>query len=237
MKPGKLGGACARLPGRMKLSFWIPAAQIQTVEICKQYTPHVYSVDWPGYGEQKNRALEKVHNDWVLSLDADEWVSTPLRLEIENAIQKNVYTSYWMPRRTLYCGRFLRFGDIGKDKVRRLFHRQFGKFTPAQVHESISITGKSGFLHKPLLHNCCYNIVEWQSKVFNYAKLSAKVRVAKGQRSNPWNAGFHAGWSFIRNYLLRLGFLDGRLGWVSATLNAKGSFLRHQEIWRHQEEN
>lgn len=208
----------------------------RTVEICKKFTPHVYEVDWPGYGEQKNRALSKVHNDWVLSLDADEWVTPSLQSEIKTAITNHLYTAFWIPRRTLYCGKFLRFGDAGKDKVRRLFQREQGKFTSAKVHESIVTSGSSGHLQQPLLHNCCSNLMDWQNKVFHYAKLSAKERVERGQRSNPLNAGFHAAWSFFRNYLLRLGFLDGELGWTSAVLYAKGSFLRHQEIWRLQKE-
>lgn len=204
----------------------------RTVEICKQYTTQVYEVDWPGYGEQKNRALAKAQCDWVLSLDADEWLPPALSAEIKTAIQQNTYSAFWIPRRTLYCGKFLRFGDIGKDKVLRLFKKDCGKFTVARVHESVAVTGKSAYLQQPLLHNCCDNLSDWQNKMTQYALLSAKEKIANGKRAHFFTPWLHGGWSFFRNYVWRLGFLDGYLGWVSATLIAKGSFLRHHEIWK-----
>ena len=87
-----------------------------TVALCRRYTQRVYQTDWPGFGPQKNRALGLAEGDWVLSIDADERVSQPLRLEIEQAIASATYPAYSLPRRSSYCGRFMQHGGWWPDR-------------------------------------------------------------------------------------------------------------------------
>ncbi|MGZ5008247.1 MAG: glycosyltransferase family 2 protein, partial [Methylobacter sp.] len=115
-----------------------------TVAICRRYTDKVYQTDWPGFGIQKQRAVDKAGGDWILSIDADEVVSPELRLEIENALRQERYNGYEIPRLSSYCGRQMRHGGWWPDHVLRLFRRDCGRFTDAVVHERIIVQGEIG---------------------------------------------------------------------------------------------
>ena len=109
-----------------------------TVAICQEYTDKVYVTDWPGFGPQKNRALEKAQCEWVFSIDADEWADDALRQEITAAIDASgPVDAFSIPRRTKYLGCWVYHGDVGRDKVTRLFRRGQIRFTENIVHESI----------------------------------------------------------------------------------------------------
>ncbi|MBS0349617.1 MAG: glycosyltransferase family 2 protein [Proteobacteria bacterium] len=203
-----------------------------TLKICREYTQRVFSMDWPGFGPQKNRALNLAQGTWVLSLDADEWVSLALKKEILQAIPNLDYHGYRMPRRNMFCGRFQRFGDAAKDKVLRIFQKQFGQFTEDLVHEKVICDGTIGLLKNPLLHNSSRTEPEWRAQMEKYAKLAAQLRYHQGKRSTFFKAVVNSGWIFFRSYCLRMGFLDGKIGFLFAKLNAKYSFQKNIEIRR-----
>jgi glycosyltransferase involved in cell wall biosynthesis len=204
----------------------------QTLEICRQFTAQVYVTDWPGYGAQKNRALQLAKSDWVLSLDADEWVRPALQAEIQQAIRNSHFPAFYMPRLNMFCGRFQRYGDAARDRVLRLFQRERGKFTNDAVHEKVICSSPIGHLRQPLLHNSFRTYDEWATQMRRYAELAAELRHTKGQRSNPIKAGISSGWIFFRSYILRQGFRSGRLGFTFAQLNAKSSFQKHWRLWQ-----
>ena len=119
-----------------------------TVAICRNHNAKLeITSDWPGFGPQKNRALRLARCDWVLSLDADEWVDEKLRSEIQRAlanIDSNV--AFAIPRRSSYCGRWMQHSGWWPDRVIRLFSRKSGKFSDDLVHEKILISGKVSVL-------------------------------------------------------------------------------------------
>lgn len=204
-----------------------------TVEICRRYTPQVHLTDWPGYGPQKQRALALARGDWVLSLDADEWVRRDLRAEIQRVVQApGDCQGFYLRRLTMYCGRFQRHGDAAQDKVLRLFRRDCSQFTPDIVHEKVICTGRAAVLKSALLHNAYRTEAEWSSQMHKYALLTAELRHSKGRRSNPAKATLSAAWIFFRSYIWRAGFRDGRTGYLFAKLNAKSSFCRNMTLWR-----
>ncbi|MBT7308705.1 MAG: glycosyltransferase family 2 protein, partial [Gammaproteobacteria bacterium] len=92
-----------------------------TTEICRKYTNEVYQTDWPGYGLQKNRALGYATSDWVLSLDADEFVTPELATEIQKVLESGEVDTYKIPRLSSFCGKYLRHGGWWPDYVARLF--------------------------------------------------------------------------------------------------------------------
>ena len=110
----------------------------ETVSICREYTDKVYETDWPGFGIQKQRALNKAKGDWVLSIDADEIVTAELRVEIVKAIQQEKFQGFEIPRLSTYCGKQIRHAGWWPDHVLRLFRRECGYFTEASVHERIT---------------------------------------------------------------------------------------------------
>ncbi len=186
--------------------------------------------DWPGFGPQKNRALVRCRYRWVLSIDADEQVSDALAAEILRVLREApaeaTVAGYWLRRSSRYCGQVIRHGLWGNDRVLRLFERQRGRFTDARVHESLVCDGETRVLEGILVHDSVDSPEDARSKARRYAFLGAEALRARG-RGGSLQGGVHAGWSFVRGYLLRAGFLDGRFGLTLARLNAAGTFWKY----------
>ena len=186
--------------------------------------------DWPGFGPQKNRALARCRYRWVLSIDADEQVSNALAAEILRVLceasSETTVAGYWLRRSSRYCGQVIRHGLWGNDRVLRLFERQRGRFTDARVHESLVCDGGTRVLEGILVHDSVDSPEDARSKARRYAFLGAEALRARG-RGGSLQGGVHAGWSFVRGYLLRAGFLDGRFGLTLARLNAAGTFWKY----------
>ena len=186
--------------------------------------------DWPGFGPQKNRALARCRYRWVLSIDADEQVSDALAAEILRVLceasSEATVAGYWLRRSSRYCGQVIRHGLWGNDRVLRLFERQRGRFTDARVHESLVCDGETRVLEGILVHDSVDSPEDARSKARRYAFLGAEALRARG-RGGALQGGVHAGWSFVRGYLLRAGFLDGRFGLTLARLNAAGTFWKY----------
>ena len=187
--------------------------------------------DWQGFGVQKNRALALARYDWVLSLDADERVSPALRAEIEAAIASPQFDVYAFPRLSSYCGQNMLHSGWYPDRVTRLFRRNAAKFSDDLVHESV-ITGSAvGQLNSPLLHESFRSLEGVLEKVNRYSSAGAQSLHNRGKRSSVGKALGHGLWAFIRTYLLRFGFLDGRMGLVLAISNAEGTYYRYLKLW------
>jgi glycosyltransferase involved in cell wall biosynthesis len=205
-----------------------------TVEICRQYTDKVYETDWPGFGAQKQRALSHAQGDWVLSIDADELVSTELRQEIEQAIKSDSNDGWEIPRLSSYCGKAIRHGGWWPDYVLRLFRRQAGYFTDTVVHERIIVQGKIGQLAAPLQHEAFVDLDEVLQKVNRYSSLGAQMLYQKGAHSSLGKAIYKALWTFIRTYWIKAAFLDGQQGFMLAISNAEGAYYKYVKLWELQ---
>lgn len=201
-----------------------------TVEICKRYTDHVVVTDWPGFGPQKNRALAMATGDWVLSIDADEEVTPGLAQEIREVMQAPQVEGYTLPRLSSYCGRFMRHSGWFPDPVLRLFQRNAGSFTPARVHEQVVVNGHVSALQQTLLHHSFRSLDQVLHKVNHYSHEGALALHAQGRRASLFTAIGHGLWAFIRTYLFKRGFLDGREGFILAVSNAEGTYYRYLKL-------
>jgi len=201
-----------------------------TVEICQRYTDRVTVTDWPGFGPQKNRALSMATGDWVLSIDADEEVTPALAQEIQDTLQAPLAQGYTLPRLSNYCGRFMRHSGWWPDPVLRLFKREAGSFTSARVHERVDLEGQVGALHHTLLHHSFRSLDQVLHKVNHYSLEGALALHAQGRRASLSTAIGHGLWSFIRTYILKRGFLDGREGFILAVSNAEGTYYRYLKL-------
>ena len=206
----------------------------ETVEICKGFGAQVYVHDWPGFGAQKNRALNYVSKDWVLSLDADERVTPTLRTEIESVLQNPLADGYQIPRLSSFCGRFMRHSGWYPDYVLRLFRRAKGSFSDVLVHESVLLQGSVIRLKQPLLHYSYRNFEDVLSKLNNYSSAASIMLQRKGKKGSLIQAVLHGLWAFIRTYFLRAGFLDGQEGFMLAVVNAENSYYRYIKLWLKQ---
>lgn len=208
----------------------------ETIKIGLQYTDQIYSVDWPGFGPQKNRALAKCHGEWVLSLDADERITEPLAKEIVEIISSDSkHDAYALLRKSTYCNKFIAHGDWHKDYCTRLFKRGTAHFTDSPIHERLIVTGKTGRLKGNLLHHSFSDLEEVINKVNAYSTLSAKHKFDLGKKSSLIKAITHGLWTFFRGYFLKGGFLDGKKGFMLAVSNAEGCYYRYLKMMLLQE--
>lgn len=210
----------------------------RTLEIAQNYGATIAQPsDWPGFGPQKNRALELATGDWVLSLDADERLTPALKSEILTAIHHNAHIDcFAIPRLSWYCGRFIRHSGWSPDYVDRLFKRGTARFSEDLVHEHLIPSGAVAKLENPLLHYSFMNYSQVLQKLDRYSTASAEQAFAKGKTATPLKAILHGAWAFIRTYIVRAGFLDGPQGFTLAMSNAQGTYYRYIKLWHlHQE--
>lgn len=185
------------------------------------------ATDWQGFGVQKNRAIDACSGDWVLSIDADERVPEKLREELLILLREPAFDVYEIPRRSYYCGRFMRHSGWWPDHVRRLFRRGAARFSNAPVHESLQTDRSIGRLQNPIEHWSFRTIEQVLDKVNRYSSLSAPVVLARGRRPTLATAVLHGAAAFFRTYVLKRGFLDGSHGFMLAVSNAEGSYYRY----------
>jgi len=204
----------------------------RTLEVCHEHGAKVQQTsDWPGFGPQKNRALALAGGDWVLSLDSDEWVTPELRAEIERAMAApGGVAAFRMPRRSSFCGRFMRHSGWWPDYVVRLFRRGSARFSDDLVHERVIVNGTIEKLRAPILHEAVRDLHGMVAKTNNYSTASAVMRHGRGQRGSLTAAILHGLWAFLRTYFFRLGFLDGREGFMLAVINAENSYYRYAKL-------
>ena len=199
-----------------------------TVNISKQFTEHVYQTDWPGYGPQKNRALQRASGDWVLSLDADEWITPQLQQEIAKVIAApGEHSGFRVPRRSSFCGREMQHSGWWPDYVIRLFRRDRARFSDDVVHERVIVDGSIGALTSPIRHETFVDLTDLLEKMDSYSTLSAQRMYDDGRRASLTVAVLKSMWAFFRSYVLRRGFLDGHEGFMLAVSTAEGTYYRY----------
>lgn len=203
-----------------------------TADICRamgvQFT---ITPDFPGFGPQKNRALDLASGDWVISIDADEWITPELRDEMCAAMADPAAAqAYAVPRRSSFCGRYMKHSGWWPDYVVRLFRREAARFSDDQAHERLVVSGATRKLRCPLMHEAISTMEQMLGKMNLYSSASAGMLHARGRRASIGTALLHGGWAFFRTYVLRRGFLDGREGFILAVANAEGSYYRYIKL-------
>lgn len=187
--------------------------------------------DWPGFGPQKNRALDAATGDWVLSIDADERIPDALRDEIAAAVASNAHPAYALPRLSSFCGRFVHHAGWYPDYIVRLFKRDAGRFSTDLVHESVKLSGSDcGKLKEAMLHYSYPDDETYLRKLQQYSTLGAQQAFARGKRSGLGSAILHGFTSFVRVYVLRRGFLDGKAGLMVALSAAESTYHKYFKL-------
>lgn len=189
--------------------------------------------DWPGFGAQKNRALAAATGRWVLSIDADERVTPELAASIRRAIERDdgdAASGYEVSRLSNFCGQWMRHGDWYPDRVLRLFKRDAARFSDDLVHERTIVTGRIARLEGELLHHSMPTLDSALDKLNRYSSGRAVDKVSAGDRGGLWAALTHGLWAFLRCYILRRGFQDGRLGFVLAIYVAENTYYRYLKM-------
>jgi len=202
----------------------------RTAEIARRFTQRVFDEPWRGFGAQKNLALSYATGDWVLSLDADEWVSESLRDELKAAAGSASFAAWRLPRRSSFCGRFLKHSGWWPDYVTRFIRRGKARFSDDRVHERIIVDGRTGTLKSPLLHESYRTLDQVIEKMNRYSTLGAEQMASVGRRAGLLSAVLHGVGAFVRTYVLKAGFLDGREGFMLAVSNAEGAYYKYLKL-------
>jgi glycosyltransferase involved in cell wall biosynthesis len=187
----------------------------------------VTNAPWPGFVAQRDFAVRAARNDWVLALDADERVSSALRVEIDGLRRQGFdRAGYRIPRLAFYLGRWIRGTDWYPDWQVRLFDRGQASWQGDLVHESVVVRGHVGRLRGELEHHPYADVSDHLRKIDSYTTLWARQAHAAGRRTNVVDMVAAASWAFFRNYVLKRGLLLGSTGFVVSALNTHYTFVK-----------
>ena len=213
-------------------------SQDKSVQIAREFTDRVIVRPWPGFAAQKNFGLAEAGGDWILSLDADEQVSPELRDEITRVLAVDgPHDGYRAPRRNIFWGRWIRHGGLWPDWQLRLFKRGRAWFGERAVHESVAVTGSVGRLEAPLVHRSYRDVSDFLARADRYSTLAAEEWVRSGTRVRASDLLLRPAGRFLSMYVLKGGCLDGRRGFLLATLYAYYVFIRSAKAWELREKD
>jgi (heptosyl)LPS beta-1,4-glucosyltransferase len=187
-----------------------------TVAVARASGARVEHQDWLGFAAQKNAAIARTTQPWVMLLDADEWLGegADQRLQALFADGTVERADVWtLDRRTHFLGHALEHGGWGREAVMRLFRGGL-RYLPAEVHEALDLSGhRIARTRIRIEHATARSLDEYRAKLDRYASLWAQQKCASGRRVGSLAGGIHATAYWLKNYLLRGGFLDGAAGW------------------------
>lgn len=204
-----------------------------TVQIATEYGAEVYVEPWKGFGPQKQSAIDKCRNEWILVLDADERIPPETAQVIREIVLsgKADIAGYSFPRKNFFQGRWIRHMGWWPDPVLRLFQKKYGRMTEASVHEAVLVEGEVKTLEVPIEHCTESRLSEILKKIDNYSTLSAQEAFHKGKRASIWSAAVRADLNFIYNFFIRRGFLDGRQGLVLSITDSINKFFKYAKLY------
>ncbi len=184
------------------------------------------------YSSQRNFAIQCAQNPWILFIDADERFTTELKDEVIETIQQTEAASaYLFYRIFMFEDTKINFSGWQTDKIFRLFQKDKAEYvTERLVHEKLKVKGKIGKLKHKLIHFSYTDYESYKSKMVSYGKLKAKEEFSKGLRPNFYHFYLHPAYKFLYQFIIRLGFLDGKKGAIICYLNALSVFVRYQEL-------
>lgn len=205
----------------------------RTREIAESFRAKFLVEPWKGFAAQKNSALAKAAGDWILSLDADEEVEPALASEIRQALAANpTVAGFWIPRKNFFLGRWMKHGGFYPDRKLRLFRRGAGQFQDRLVHEDIRLEGASTQLQHHLLHHAYPTLSDYLEHMNRYSSLGAEMACSTGSRGFSFvDIAIRPKLTFFYNYLLRLGFLDGREGLLLHAYHAGYVSWKYAKAW------
>jgi hypothetical protein len=181
--------------------------------------------------DQKNHAAALASHDWIFSLDADERIPGPLASEVQSLLRSDpARPGYRVPRVTFHLGRWIRTTDFYPDYQLRLYDRRRGQWRGRHVHESVHVSEPPGRLTNELQHYSVDSLAEHAERINQYTTLAARQMHEAGRRAGPLDLLLHPPAAFLRNYVLRRGFLDGGPGLIISAMNAHAVFLKFAKL-------
>lgn len=207
-----------------------------TVEMSRRFADQVIQKEWRGYTRQKQLATDLASHDWVLSLDADEKLSSGLRKELlkwKNQPDDGC-NSYRLPRLTYFMGRWIRHTTWYPDWQVRLFRKSKGRWQGRNIHEGVQAEGRQGKLSGHLLHYTYSSISEYLIQLEKFSALAAMDYHERGRTVGLLHLILSPPGVFLKNFVVRAGFLDGIPGLTVSLLASVSTFFKHLKLWELQ---
>lgn len=207
----------------------------KTLEIAENKNVTLLHQNFLGHIEQKNFAVSKCSNQYILSLDADEALSTELKKSILKVKQNWKHDAYSFNRLTNYCGQWIKHCGWYPDKKIRLFDRSKGKWAGTNPHDKFVVASNDvGFLKGDLLHYSFYTIEQHKKQIESFTDISSKELFEKGKETNLFYLIFSPVAKFLQSYFIQLGFLEGYYGFVISWLGAVYKYKKYSKLMQLQ---
>lgn len=208
----------------------------RTVEICKANSVTIIQQKFLGYIEQKNFALSKATNNYILSLDGDEALSEELKESILETKKNWINDGYYCNRLNNYCGQWIYHSDWYPDRKLRLFKKDAGEWKGLNPHDRFTLNNPKnlGKLKGNLHHWIYRDYKEHNEKIEIFSTIAAKSYFEEGKRSTIWKIIYRPIWAFFKAYFLRLGFLDGLNGFIICVQTYNVTFLKYIKLFELQ---
>ena len=200
----------------------------ETVEICSQFGCKVFQRVFDGYGTQKRFAIEQASHDWILSLDADEYLTWDLAQEIQHELCANPeIVGYELPMNLVFRNYEFRHGKESNRFFLRLFNRNFGGMSADKVHEGIHVNGPVKKLKNIILHYSYRDTHHYFSKMNRYTAYGAEMAHAKGKKKSMFFIAISVPFYFFKYYILERNILNGENGFYWAAFNSYYHFVKY----------
>ncbi|MDQ7038386.1 MAG: glycosyltransferase family 2 protein [Aquificota bacterium] len=217
----------------------------RTREIARAYGAKVYVEEWKGFASQKNSALSKCGEEWILCIDADEVVSEELKESLLKELRNPEADGYLINRRTFYLGDFLKHTWQPEWRLRLVRRSSEPRWTGMEPHDRLEVRGRVKKLKGDLLHYSYRSLEDQVRKLVRYALIMSEEMHKSGRRFRVRDMVLRPVWAFLKVYLLKRGFMDGSRGFVAAVFSAFYTFLKYafllerelkerlgNEVWR-----
>jgi len=211
----------------------------QTVELAKNNGAKILQREYEHSASQKNWTIPQASHEWIFLLDADERVGEDLKKEVQSILkQKEVKDkAFWIKRRNFFMNTEIKYSGWQGDKVVRLFKRDDCKYEDKSVHAEIICNGSIGVLKSKLIHYTFKDIFHYLEKWDRYTTMSGKDRAKRGEKPNLFHFLIKPAFRFFQDYFLKLGVLDGMIGFILCTLSSMSVFMRYLKVKQFNQNN
>ncbi len=204
----------------------------ETVAIAGQFEKvTVYQRVFDNFSAQKNFAISKASNDWILFFDPDEEITAEVKAEILATLEAPKVVAYYIRRQLFFMGKKIKYSGFQTDWVIRLFRKDLGQYNGNLVHETLEVQGQTARLKTRVPHHTYKSFDDYTAKLHRYSLLQAQMLYEKKKKPNLFHFLFRPCYRFWHQYLLRLGVLDGKEGFILAYINAFSVFKRYVNLW------
>jgi len=204
----------------------------KTEQICLQFNVRFIQHNFEGHIEQKNWALQQAKYPHVLSLDADEALTGSLQTIVKSIKENWIADGYTMNRLTNYCGQWIKHSGWYPDKKLRLWDTRLGDWGGTNPHDKVIMKKGTRITHlnHDILHYSFYTVEQHLQQIDFFTNISAKAAFDRGEKSSNFKIVYKSAFKFFRDYILKLGFLDGYYGFIICKNSAFAKKMKYRKL-------